>query len=65
MFGNFKLKDYNLIKRLQRHIRFKIIYKRNKAARIIQNGCHNWLWKPICKDSSIGIVPRLMLKKLI
>jgi hypothetical protein len=35
-----------------------------KAARLIQKYCHNWLWKPLCKDGSIGIIPRLMLKNL-
>ena len=30
---------------------YKIHYnKRIKAAKIITRGCHNWVWKPICKD---------------
>lgn len=35
---------------------------KEQAARIIQKGCHNWLYKPNCKDNTIGIVPRLGFK---
>ena len=38
--------------------------KRNKAAQIIQNGCHNWLWKPITKDGKLGINVRIGLRAL-
>ena len=38
-------------------------YKRNRAARIIQKACENWLYKPMCNDGTIGIVPRLMVEK--
>ena len=38
--------------------------KEDKAARIIQKGCENWLWKPLCKDGTIGIMPRIAMKKL-
>ena len=42
---------------------YKIHYtKRIKAAAIITEGCHNWVWKPICRDGSIGIRPRLDMK---
>jgi hypothetical protein len=34
---------------------------RDKAARKIQEYCHNWLWKPICKDGTMGINLRLGL----
>ena len=34
------------------------------AARIIQKGCHNWLYAPVCKDETIGIVPRLGIKAM-
>jgi hypothetical protein len=34
------------------------------ASEIIQNGCHNWLYKPQCNDGSMGIVPRITLRKL-
>ena len=37
-------------------IRFRL---KNKASRIIQQGCHNWIWKPILKDGTLGIRPRL------
>ena len=40
--NGFSLKFYNTIKRLQRRHRIRFRLK-NKAARIIQNGCHNWL----------------------
>lgn len=32
---------------------------RDNAARVIQKGCYNWLWKPICKDGSISINTKL------
>jgi len=41
-------------------LKFKQIFKkRNNAARVIQNGCHNWIWSPLCKDNTVGIRPRL------
>lgn len=33
--------------------------RQNDAARVIQNGCHNWIWSPLCKDNTVGIRPRL------
>ena len=33
----------------------KKLFRRNYAARIIQRGCLNWLWKPICNDGKYGI----------
>ena len=33
--------------------------KRVLAAKIITNGCHNWIWKPMCNDGTIGIRPKL------
>ena len=60
---NFTLKGYQAIRRIQ--LRMKRRYKiKNNAARVIQNGCHNWLWSPKLKDGSIGIVPRLALQRL-
>ena len=38
--------------------------KQNNAALIIQKGCHNWLWKPKCKDNTIGINVRNSLREL-
>ncbi len=32
------------------------------AARIIQKACHNWLHKPKCKDGTLGIGVRFLLK---
>lgn len=34
------------------------------AAIIIQRACHNWLYKPVCKDGSVGILPRLSMREL-
>ena len=63
--GGFSIKKYNLITRLQRRLRAIIkIRQRRRAARIIQNGCHNWLWSTTCKDGTMGIVLRLNLKHL-
>ena len=36
--------------------------KKDKAARIIQKACENWLYKPILKDGKYGIVPRLAIR---
>jgi len=55
---NFTLKGYNAIKRIQKRMKWRYKRKRN-AARIICNGCHNWVWKPLCRDGTIGIRPRL------
>lgn len=30
-------------------------------ARVIQKGCQNWLWKPVCKDGKPGIHPKLLM----
>lgn len=38
--------------------------RRKVAARKIVEGCHNWVWKPMCKDGTIGIRPRLDLEEL-
>ena len=40
----------------------KLITK-NKAARIIQNKCFNWIWKPICRDGQFGIQVKLTKKE--
>ena len=54
----FTLNGYQAIRRLQR--RMKVRYRiKNKYAQVIQNGCHNWIWKPLCKDGTIGIRPRI------
>lgn len=61
--GKFILKNYNIIKRIQRKIKNRLILK-NKSARIIQNGCENWLWKPICNDGKMSINMLLLLQKV-
>lgn len=35
----------------------------DKAARVIQNGCENWLWKPQCDDGTLGINLRIGLRR--
>ena len=37
---------------------------RKWAAKVIARGCHDWLYKPKCKDNTIGIVPRIHLTYL-
>jgi ankyrin repeat protein len=36
----------------------------NYAAKVIQLGCHNWLYSPITRDLKVGIVPRLEWQKI-
>ena len=62
--GGFNLKWYNNIKYLQRRIKLRF-KKKDISVRIIQKGCHNWLYKPLCNDGTIGIVPRLFMKQYI
>jgi hypothetical protein len=38
--------------------------KRRDSVIIIQRNCHNWLWKPICRDNTIGINCRLSMEAL-
>jgi hypothetical protein len=38
--------------------------RRKYAAMIISRGCHNWVWKPECKDGTKGIRPRLDMEYL-
>jgi hypothetical protein len=53
---SFTLKGYQSVRRIQK--RMKRRYKKAKAI-IIQRGCHNWIWKPLCNDGTVGIRPRL------
>lgn len=39
-------------------------FRRCKAIIKIQRCCHNWVWKPLCKDGTVGIRPRLDMKIL-
>ncbi len=50
-------------KKIQRVWRKYIYNKRDNAARVIQNGLHNWLAKPVCNDGTIGIIPRLAMRE--
>ena len=58
-----QFKEYKSACKIQRaYLRY---YTRRKVAALkITNGCHNWIWKPICKDGTIGIRPRLDLSFL-
>ncbi len=46
--------------------RFVKLYDEDDIANItkIQQSCENWLDKPLCKDNTIGINPRLAFKKI-
>ena len=53
--GKFNLWVYQSFKRLQRRIRLR--HKRkNAAARVIQQGCYNWLYSAKCKDGKLGLM---------
>jgi hypothetical protein len=34
------------------------------ATLVLTRACHNWVYKPICKDKTLGIIPRLMAKRM-
>ena len=36
----------------------------DQAARIIQRGCHNWIWKPQLNDGTVGIAVRIRWKEI-
>ena len=57
----FSLSWYNCIKSFQR--KFKLNFAKNTAAILIGKACHNWIYSPRCHDGTIGIVPRLLIKK--
>lgn len=50
------------LKKVAKLAKLAKIARINKAARVIQKGCENWLWKPITKDGKLGINARLGLK---
>lgn len=58
---NYHPNNIRKIKLCQKQVRRWL--KRNRAAKIIQNSCYNWLAKPLCKDGTIGIIPRLMMRQ--
>lgn len=41
-----------------------MIFRRKRAARIITQACHNWVWKPICNDGKMGVRIRLDIAEL-
>ena len=51
----FTLKGYQSIKHIQR--RTLRLSKSNKS--ILQDVLEDWVWKPMCLDSTIGIRPRI------
>jgi hypothetical protein len=59
----FTWKRYIILKKYQRKIKRRYLQKVS-AIKIIQNGCHNWIWKPKCKDGTLGIRLRLDCKYL-
>lgn len=42
-----------------------ILPKMEKSAKIIQRGCYNWLWKPVCKDGKPGINVKIGYKQFL
>jgi hypothetical protein len=52
---SFTLEGYQAIKRIQRRKRG---YS-NSATEILVESLHNWIWRPMCDDETIGIRPRL------
>jgi len=64
-FGSFE--SYRLLndsKKKMSAIRVQRMYlrhytRRKVAARKISRAAHNWVWKPKCKDGTMGIRPRL------
>jgi Leucine-rich repeat (LRR) protein len=53
-----EFEEYKAARRIQR-VYLRHYTRRKAAARKIVEGCHNWVWKPKCKDGTIGIRPRL------
>lgn len=57
------LEEYKAARRIQRAY-LRHYTRRKVAARKIIEGCHAWVWKPVCKDGTIGIRPRLDTREL-
>ena len=53
-----EFEKYKAATRIQR-VWLRKYTKRKYAAKVITDACHNWIWKPLCKDGTIGIRPRL------
>lgn len=58
-----EFKEYKAARRIQRAY-LRHYTRRKVAARKIIEGCHAWVWKPICQDGTIGIRPRLDTREL-
>ena len=58
---NFSCNTFNYQMRLNEYIIWK---SRDRAARIIQRGCANWIDKPITADGKYGISVRIGMKTL-
>ena len=52
--GNEFLKFYQRVRKFQFRQRFRF-QKKTKSALVIQDGCEDWFWKPICNDGEHGI----------
>ena len=59
----FKISNYSNFKRIQNRIK-RNFKRRETAAKIIQKGTYNWVFKAVCKDSKLGINFKLGLKEL-
>jgi hypothetical protein len=57
------IKKYISARRIQR-VYLRHYTKRKVAAIKITSHCHAWVWKPKCKDGSVGIRPRLDMAAL-
>lgn len=51
-----------MARRIQRAFRIYLEKKRDRAARIIQKGCQNWIDRPVTKGGKLGIACRLISK---
>jgi hypothetical protein len=58
-----EFKQYKAARRIQQ-MYLRHYTRRKAAARKIVEGCHAWVWKPLCKDGTIGIRPRLDMLEL-
>lgn len=54
---NISRNTFNYLKRIKicQRTFIKRYYKRKRAAQKITRMCHNWIWKPLCNDNTIGI----------
>jgi hypothetical protein len=50
----FTLEGYQSIKRIQKRKRMRM-----DIIVTITDSLHDWIWKPMCSDGSIGVRPRL------